>query len=71
MVPTRWLLSKRSTQAFGFVSSVQTQENTTTEQLRAMGAAHVLQKPFASLSLLARLLWRLVGSDQPTSIGAK
>jgi CheY-like chemotaxis protein len=42
-----------------------------TEQLRAMGAAHVLQKPFASLSLLARLLWRLVGSDQPASIGAK
>jgi len=42
-----------------------------TEQLWAMGAAHVLQKPFASLSLLARLLWRLVGSDQPTSFGAK
>jgi len=35
------------------------------EELRAMGAAHVLQKPFASLSLFARLLWRLVSSDQP------
>ena len=35
------------------------------EELRAMGAAHVFQKPFASLSLLARLLWRLVGSGQP------
>ena len=35
------------------------------QELRAMGAAHVFQKPFASLSLFARLLWRLVGSIQP------
>jgi CheY-like chemotaxis protein len=33
------------------------------EELRAMGAAHVFQKPFASLSLFARLLWRLVRPD--------
>ena len=37
------------------------------EELRAMGAAHVIQKPFASLSLFARLLWRLVGPGYKTS----
>ena len=39
------------------------------EELRAMGAAHIFQKPFASLSLFARLLWRLVSSDQPGTTG--
>jgi CheY-like chemotaxis protein len=34
-----------------------------TIELLAMGAAHVLPKPFVSLNLLTRLLWDMIGSS--------
>src|ERR1019366_4238123 len=36
-----------------------------TEELHNMGAAHVMTKPFVSLSLLTRLLWDMIASSVP------